>query len=82
VCCSARRARLLWRCVSARVWLASGAAACRSSDTPPCVLPGTARRPGDRARRSRWHGFQGAAFAHPAGAPSARCVRLRCVRQP
>ena len=79
---SACRARLLWRCACARVWLASSAAASRGSDTPLDVLPGTARRPADRARRSRRRGVQGVARADPAGAAPARCVRFRCVCQP
>ena len=81
---SACHARLLWRCASARVWLASSAAACRGSDTdtPLDVLPGAGRRPADRARRSRRRGVQGAARADPAGAAPARCVRFCCVRQP
>ena len=79
---SACRARLLWRCACVRVWLASSAAACRGSDTPLDVLPGTARRPADRARSLRRRGCQVAARNDPVGAHPARCVRLRCVRQP
>ena len=78
-----RVARASYGGASARAygWQVVPLPACCGADAQ-CALPGAARRPADRARSLRRRGCQVAARDDPVGAHPARCVRLRCVRQP